>query len=146
MENKDWSKNIFVPVNNDNYTEIELTSEEAKKMIEDSKIHVHRYNDPVRMKFIIPIGNMNGEEAKKAIAELISDYKEEIIFDDVTGEVKINETDRVRNLGRSRTDNQPLYSFKDKQYIVKVIDGKDLYIKPSFWSRLKKFFTKKNKS
>lgn len=54
------------------------------------------------MKFVIPVGNLTKKEwwqfwkkdtlrdAENMIAELISDYKEDITFDSFTGEVKID--------------------------------------------------------
>lgn len=40
--------------------------------------------------FSIPIGDMSREEAEEQIAQMISDYKEEVKFDDITGAIKIN--------------------------------------------------------
>ena len=43
----------------------------------------------IRKKFIIPIGDLSPEEAKKALAELISSYKEDIKFEDkIPGEIE----------------------------------------------------------
>jgi hypothetical protein len=41
-------------------------------------------------KFIIPVGNMSREEAEKQIRELMTQYHEDIQWDENLGEVKIN--------------------------------------------------------
>jgi len=60
-------------------------------------------NNQIKMKFIIPISNSNkkwwqfwkksgttAKEAEKAIADLMAKYKEDVKWDDETGEVSIN--------------------------------------------------------
>ena len=50
---------------------------------------------PHRLKFIIPVGSLSEKAAKENINALISEYKEEIKWDDETGEVTINGNTRV---------------------------------------------------
>jgi len=38
----------------------------------------------------IPIGKVSEEQAKQSLSELISDYKDEVVFDETNGELTIN--------------------------------------------------------
>jgi hypothetical protein len=42
------------------------------------------------VKFMIPVGGKTREEAEKEIAQMIEDYKEEIEFDEESGEIKLD--------------------------------------------------------
>lgn len=120
----------------------ELTLEQIEK-VKDSMILVHRYNDPVRMKFMVPIKKLSKAEESETISNFINDYREEISFDDKTCEIKINSSEKLEYAGKSRIDGQDMYHVKDKDFVVKIIDGKDLYIKPTLWQRFINFFKNK---
>ena len=68
-----------------------------KSLIPTGKRYINEYDNEC-MEFTISIKNLSKEE-DKAITELISNYKEEIIWDDVTGEVII---DGLKNLPYSK--------------------------------------------
>jgi len=53
--------------------------------VEDSTLLTHNINDPIKKTIVIPIGNIN--KAKVDIGQLISDYKDEIEFDETDGEI-----------------------------------------------------------
>ena len=46
-----------------------------------------------RMKFIIPVGNVSREKAERELAKLISEYKTDVNFDAVYGNLHINKHD-----------------------------------------------------
>jgi len=55
----------------------------------------HDPNSKKVRKFIIPIKGLTKEEAEKSIRELMSEYQEDIIFDDENGELKINDDVKI---------------------------------------------------
>ena len=70
--------------------------------IDDPRIFTHSSNEPVRLRFVIPVGSLyskkwwqfwkkdESKKAREAIASLISDYKEDIDWDNTKGEIKLN--------------------------------------------------------
>jgi len=60
------------------------------KLIEQTKIMYNMVHATVYQKFTIPIQGLSRQRAEEQIAQLISDYSEEIEFDDDLGTVRIN--------------------------------------------------------
>lgn len=47
---------------------------------------------PESMRFTIPINGISAEQAQREISSLISDYREEVFFDDKNGEISLPNT------------------------------------------------------
>lgn len=46
-------------------------------------------------KYIIPVGGLGKKEAKKKLAELMTNYKKEVVWDDDLGKVYFNNIPRI---------------------------------------------------
>lgn len=71
------SKNEKVVISNDYFT---IYGDLDWKLLKDSRV----------MKFTIPTGKISAEEAKKLLTEQMNRYKEDINFEEATGEIAIN--------------------------------------------------------
>ena len=57
------------------------------KLINDSMFFTHLDNEPIIKTFVIPIGDLNKKDQERLLADLISDYKSEIEFNETDGEI-----------------------------------------------------------
>lgn len=60
------------------------------KIIEQTRIMFNLINASIYQKFVIPVKNLPKHKAEEQIAQLISDYSEEVEWDDALGTVTIN--------------------------------------------------------
>lgn len=94
-----WSK---IPGQNGriSYTERLLRSFNLMRTMENTKVGWHVMNSQFRLKMIIPVGTKTTAKAKQAIANITNRYKEDLLIDHDSGEVKINGQARI-NFGRN---------------------------------------------
>lgn len=102
---------------------------------------MHTYSNPTKIKFVVPVGNMTQEEAKIKLEQLIQDYKKDVVFDDNSGEIRLNNTENNSEwwipVKSNSTDG------------LMIVDIRNDFYKPNLWQRFVSFFknllTKKNK-
>lgn len=90
------SQIVFISYSTQNdYTEISYLEGLIKpynqfKVIEQSRIMFNIINATLFQKFVIPVKGLSRQRAEEQIGQLISDYSEEVEWDDTLGTVQIN--------------------------------------------------------
>lgn len=72
------------------YAERLIRSFNLLRIMENTRVIWNLMNSTYRMKMVVPIGSKSPQKAKESLAELMSIYKEEIIIDNDSGELRVN--------------------------------------------------------
>lgn len=72
------------------YVEHLIRSFNMLRTLENSRIIWNVQNAQKRLKFIVPVGTENEVKARQRLAQLKAEYKEEVLIDDLSGEISEN--------------------------------------------------------
>lgn len=106
--------------------------------------------DERKWKFVIPVGKKSPKEAQERLSKLIADYKEEIVWNDETGEAIFNKNeDYFIPIKKEVGDD---INWDDVLGNAEMPYTKDIWfvnveeVKPSIWVRIKNKFKKWKRS
>ena len=112
----------------------ETDKEEIKKLVDENW---NLLTNELKMVFKIPVGEKSTSDVSKMLDEMLASYKEDIKWDENTGEVNIN------SLKQLPFTKQVYFVNKDEKFEMECLEG-ECKCKPTpkltFWQKIKNLF------